>query len=123
MAQAFTSHARKRYFHAALVADDAAMLHALVFAAQTFPIRDGAEDAGAEQPVALRLKGPVVDGLGLGDFAVRPAPDFFRRGQTDPDGIEVGDQICSIVRRGSIHVISYKGEFRSQNPEWGGQSF
>src|ERR1700681_1929828 len=70
------------------------MLHALVFAAQTFPVRYRAKDARAEQSVALRLKGSVVDGLGLGDFAVRPAPDFFRRGQTDANGVEVRNHIC-----------------------------
>ena len=106
VAQALAADARQRHFDAALVADDAAMLHALVLAAQAFPVGDGAEDAGAEQPVALRLEGPVVDGFRLGDFAMRPAPDLFRRGQTDPDGIEVGDQICSVVRRGTIHNIS-----------------
>ena len=84
------------------------MLHALVLSAQALPVGDGAEDAGAEQAVALRLEGPVVDGFRLGDFAMRPAPNLFRRGQTDPDGIEVGDQVCSIVRRGSVHKISYK---------------
>src|SRR2546427_945496 len=33
---------------------------------------DRAEDALAEQPVALRLEGPVVDRLGLGDLAPGP---------------------------------------------------
>src|SRR5271163_2677966 len=106
MAEALAADARQRHFYAALIADHAAVLHPLVFAAQTFPVGDGAEDAGAEQPVALRLEGPIVDGLGLGDFAVRPATDCFRRGQTDPDVIEVGDQICSVIPRGSVHYFS-----------------
>src|SRR4029077_7123959 len=80
--------------HAALVADHAAVLHALVLAAETLPVGDRAKDAGAEQTVALRLEGAVVDGLGLGDFAMRPAPDFFRRRQADTDGVEVRDHIC-----------------------------
>src|SRR5271170_2716714 len=75
---------------------------------QTFPVGDGTEDAGAKQPVALRLEGAVIDGFRLGDFPMRPASDLFRRGETDPDGIEVGDQICSVVRRGSVHNFSYK---------------
>src|SRR5260221_6222275 len=53
----------KRYFHAALVADDSAMLHALVLAAEALPVSDRAEDARAEQAIALRLEGTVVDGL------------------------------------------------------------
>src|ERR1700722_6112966 len=84
------------------------MLNPLVLSTQAFPVGDGAEDAGAKQPVALRLKSPVVNGFRLGDFPMRPASDLFRRGETDPDGIEVGDQICSIVRRGSVHNFSYK---------------
>ena len=106
MAQALAADARQRYFDAALVADDAAVFHPLVLSAQAFPVGDGAEDAGAEQPVALRLEGPVIDGFRLGDFPMRPASDLFRRGETDPDGIEVGDQICSVVRRGTVHNIS-----------------
>ena len=106
MAQALAAHAGQRHFDAALVADHAAVLHALVLAAQAFPVGDRAEDTGAEQAVALRLEGPVIDRFRLGDFAMRPAPDLFRRGETDSDGIEVGDQICSIVRRGTIHEFS-----------------
>jgi hypothetical protein len=59
-------------FHAALVADHSAMLHALIFAAQAFPVGDGAKNFGAEQAVPFRLKGAVIDGLRLGNFAVRP---------------------------------------------------
>ena len=40
---------RLRNFDAALVADHAAVLHALVLAAETFPIRDRTENARAEQ--------------------------------------------------------------------------
>src|SRR5205807_7174971 len=74
------------------------VLHALVLAAQALPIGYGAEDAGAEQAVPLRLEGAVVDGLRLGDFAMRPAPDFFRRGQADADGIEVSNRILHFER-------------------------
>src|SRR5579864_2352431 len=108
MAQALATHARQRYFDAALVANHTAVLHPLVLSAQALPIGDGTENTGTEQSIALRLEGPVVDGFRLGDFAMRPAPDLFGRCQRDPDGIEIGDQVCSIVRRGSIHVISYK---------------
>ena len=55
------------------------MLHALVLAAEAFPIGYWAEDAGAEQSVALGLEGAVVDGLGFGDFAVRPLRIFLAR--------------------------------------------
>ena len=97
MAQAFAADARQGDFHAALVANHAAVLHALVLAAQAFPILRGTENAGAEQSIALRLEGTVVDGLRLGDLSVGPAPDLFRRGQRNADGIEIRDQIRSII--------------------------
>src|SRR5713101_7294258 len=65
VAESFTPHFRERHFHAALVADDAAMLHPLVLAAQAFPIRYRTENARAEQTISLRLERPVVDGLGF----------------------------------------------------------
>ena len=81
VAQAFTANLGDGDFDAALVADDAAVLHALVLAAEALPVGDRAKDAGAEESVALRLEGAVVDGFRLGDFAMRPAADFFRRGE------------------------------------------
>ena len=69
---------RERDFDAALVADDAAVLHALVLAAEALPVGDGSKDAGAEEAVAFGLEGAVVDGFRLGDFAVRPAADLLR---------------------------------------------
>src|SRR5262249_4717858 len=70
---------------AALLADHAAVLHALVLAAVALVVLDRAEDLGAEQAVALGLERPVVDGLGLLDLAVRPLADLLRRGQHDAD--------------------------------------
>jgi len=46
------------------------VFHALVLAAQAFPIGDRSKNAGAEQPVAFRFEGPVINGLGLGDLAM-----------------------------------------------------
>src|SRR5690606_8262381 len=71
-----------------LLADDALELHALVLAAQALIVLHGAEDAGAEQPVPLRLEGTVVDGLGLLDLAIGPAQDFLRAGDVDLHLIE-----------------------------------
>ena len=91
MAEALATNLAEGNFHAAFIADDAAMLHALVFAAQTFPIGDGAKYFGAEKAVAFGFEGAVIDGLRLGDFAVRPRADFFRTRQTDSNGIKIGD--------------------------------
>jgi len=71
------------------------VLHALVLAAETLPISYRAEDARAEQAVALRLEGAIVDGLRFGDFAVRPAPDFFRRSE----GLERNKVILGFLRK------------------------
>ena len=65
VAHALAAHLGQRHFHAALLADHAAMLEALVLAAQALVVLDGPEDLGAEQAVTLGLEGPVVDGLGF----------------------------------------------------------
>ncbi len=88
MAHALAPHPRQRHLDAALFADDALVLHALVLAAQALVILDRAEDAGAEQPVALRLEGAVVDRLRLLDLAVGPRQNLFRARDRDADLIE-----------------------------------
>ena len=80
-------------FDAALVADDAAMLHPLVLAAEAFPVGDRAEDLRAEEAVALRFEGAVVDRLRLGHFAVRPRPDLLRGREADLDRVEIVDRL------------------------------
>ena len=47
----------------AFLADDAAVLHALVLAAIALVVFNRTENLGTEQTVAFRLKCPVVDGL------------------------------------------------------------
>src|SRR5581483_1391643 len=76
------------HLDAALLADDAAMAHPLVLAAVALVVLGGTEDLRAEQAVALRLEGPVVDRFGLLDLAVRPGPDHFRRRDRDPNRVE-----------------------------------
>src|SRR6185312_10965893 len=93
VAETLTADFAERDFHAAFVADDAAMLHALVFSAQALPVSDRAEDARAEEAVALGLEGAVIDCFRLGHFAMRPAADLFRRGQADANGVKVGNRV------------------------------
>src|SRR5579862_5173066 len=85
VAHAVAPHLGQGDLDAAFLADDAAILHPLILAAQAFVVLDRAEDAGAEQPVALRLEGAVVDGLGLLDLAVGPGADALRAGDRDAD--------------------------------------
>src|SRR5882672_3899411 len=102
MAEALAADFAERDFDAALVADNAAVLHPLVLAAQTFPVRDGAKNLGAEEAVALGFERAVVDGLRLGDFTVGPRTDFFRARQADANRIEIGDQTGAIIRAAAI---------------------
>ena len=102
VAEALAADLAERHFDAALVADHAAVLHALVLAAEALPVGDGTENLGAEQAVAFRLEGAVVDGLRLGYFAVRPGPDFFRARQADANGIEIRDLTGTVIRARSI---------------------
>ena len=90
MAHAVAAHFLDRDFDAALFADDALVLHALVLAAQAFVILHRPEDARAEQSVALRLEGAIIDRLRLFDFAVAPAQDLIGRGQRNTNPVEGG---------------------------------
>ena len=91
MTEALAANFAEGDFNAALVADNAAVLHALVLAAEALPVGDGAKDASAEEAVALGFERAIVDGLGLGDFAVRPAANLLGAGELDFNGVEVGD--------------------------------
>ena len=89
VAHALAAHLGERDFDAALLADHAAVLEALVLAAQALVVLDRAEDLGAEEAVALRLEGAVVDGLRLLHLAVRPRADLLGRSEPDADGVEL----------------------------------
>ncbi len=88
VAHPFATHLRQRHFDAALLADHAAVLQALVLAAQALVVLDRPEDLRAEQTIAFRLERTVVDGLRLLHFAERPRTDLVGRGQTDLDRVE-----------------------------------
>ena len=88
VAHALATHLRQRDFDAALLADHAAVLQALVLAAQALVVLDRSEDLRAEETVAFRLERAVVDRLRLLDFAVRPRTDLLRRRETDLDRVE-----------------------------------
>jgi len=68
--QPLSPHLGLNDLNAALVANDAAMLHSLVLPAQAFPVRNRAENSGAEQTFLFRFKCPVIDSLRLGNFTM-----------------------------------------------------
>src|SRR5262245_45657484 len=99
MAHALAPNARQGDFDAALLADDALVLHALVLAAQALIVLDRTEDAGAEQAVTLGLERAVVDRLGLLDLAERPGADALRRSDADADRVgrlRLGDRVGGV---------------------------
>ena len=93
VAHALAAHAGQGHLHAATVADDAAMLDALVLAAGAFPVLDRAENALAEQAALFGLERAVIDGLGVFDLALGPGPDGFGRGDGNGDVIHLVDLV------------------------------
>ena len=65
-------------FHAALVANDAAIAHILVLAAIALPVFRRPEDRLAKQAVFLRPQPAIVDRLRLRHFAIRPRSNLIR---------------------------------------------
>src|SRR5690606_10822927 len=103
---ALAAHLRLGDLDAALLADDAAVLQPLVLAAQALVVLDRPEDLRAEQAVALRLEGPVVDGLRLLDLAEGPRPDHVRGRQADPDRVEIVDRVLVLEQLQQIFHYS-----------------
>ena len=85
MAHALAAHAGEGHFHAATIADDAAVFDALEFAAGAFPVFDRAENAFAEQAAFFGLERAVIDGFGVFYFAFAPGTDGIRGGNSDSD--------------------------------------
>ena len=106
---AFATHLGERDFNATLLADDAAILEALVLAANALVVLRRAEDLGAEKTVALRLLGTVVDRFRLLDFTVRPRMDLLGTRKTNADRIEMLvllDLVENVVKR-CFHRLSF----------------
>ncbi len=70
MRHAFTPDLGLDDLDAAFFAHNTAMLQALVLAAKTLVILDGAKDLGAKQTVTFRLECTIVDRFGFFDFSV-----------------------------------------------------
>src|SRR4029079_8628379 len=78
------------------------VLHALVLAAQALVVLDRTKDARAEQTVALRLEGSVVDRFRLFDLAVRPGQNLFRTRDRNPDLVK---DLSRHLRAEKIHDL------------------
>src|SRR5205085_7000925 len=73
-------------------------------AAVALPVLRRAEDALAEEPVALGLQRAVVDRFRLGDLAGRPVANLLARREPDTDRVEIidVDQVLSAPSYSSI---------------------
>src|SRR5262249_26280069 len=89
MAHTFTANLGLRDFNAAAVADNAFVLHPLVFTAITLPVTDRAENPFTEQTISLGLERPIVNGFRLTNFAIRPRKNLLGAGQTDPNCVKI----------------------------------
>ena len=91
MAHALAADDAAGYQFAVLIYGCFAAAHALVFGVVRVDIFDRTENPLAEQSVAFRFLGSVVDGFRLGDFAVAPLQNVMRAGDRQAYGIKVGD--------------------------------
>src|SRR5205085_9469101 len=119
MPHALAAHLLPGHLDAAALADDALVADALVLAAVALPVLRRTEDALAEKPVALRLERAVVDGLGLRYLARGPVADLLRRGEADPDCIEIIDvdqSTCAPLRYSSVISTSARSPSATSGP-------
>src|SRR5439155_16609553 len=112
-----------RHLDATALADDPLVPDALVLAAVALPVLRRTEDALAEQAVALRLQGAVVDRLRLRDLARRPVADLLARRETNADRVELVD-VDQVLSRLLSSVVgqSSRGTSRSSPAPTGSAS-
>jgi len=88
MTNALSTHAGLGNLYATSIADNAFVANFFIFSAVTFPVLRRSEDPLAEQTIALRLQGTIVDGLRLLNLSVGPLQDLLRGSQTDLDSVK-----------------------------------
>ncbi len=97
------------HLNTALVADHPAVLHPLVFAAETFPVLCGPEYLCTEESVPLRLEGPVIYRLRFLYLTIGPFPDLLGRCNLYPDCIKVL-RIFGLLKKG-INLFQFLSPF------------
>ena len=99
-----TTHFLLGHLNTTTVAHYAFVAYALVLAAGALIVACRTEDALAEQSVALRLVGAVVDGLGLCHLTEGILENFLRRSQPDSNLREIILYFC-IFLKSHIFVV------------------
>ena len=89
MSHTLAAHFGARHFHAAFFADNSLVTDPLIFSAVAFPVFGRSENLFAEKSVPFGFLRAVIDRLGLGNFAVRPFPDFFGRCNADLNRVKI----------------------------------
>ncbi len=89
VAHALTTHFSLGHFNAALLTNHTAVFQALVLTAQALIVFYRPKDTGAEQTIALRFEGTVVNGFRLFNFTERPGTDHVWRRQSNFDRIKL----------------------------------
>ncbi len=91
MAHALPANLGPGDLHTAAVTNYALVANALVLAAMAFPVLLGTEDFFAKQAFPFGLESSIVDSFRFLDLTPGPGPNLLRRGQTNPQGIEIVD--------------------------------
>ena len=102
MTHPLTAHLGQGYLNAALLTDNAAILHPLIFATQTFIVTDRAKNTGTEQAVFFWLKCPVINCFRLFNLTERPRADPFGRGYRNLNLIKA---LCRLWLAKWVHQI------------------
>ena len=105
MTHTLTTHLFLGYLNAAAVADDAFVADAFILAAVALPVARRAENALAEEAVALGLIGAVVDSLGLCHLAFRAANDGLWRCKADGNRIKIVLYLCCFLFESHTYSI------------------
>ena len=101
VAHALAAHFLLGNLHTAAVTHDTLVADTLVLAAVALVVLHRAEDALAEEAVALGLVGAVVDGLGLEHLAARLLQNLLRRSEADGD---FGEDVLGFVVFSKSHI-------------------
>jgi len=88
-----------------LVTDHTTVFHSLILPTQAFPVSNWTEHLGTEQAVTLRLKCPIINGLWLGNFAVRPGENPIGRREADSNRVEISGQRTTLVETWSHGIF------------------
>ena len=110
VAHAFATHFLQRDFHTTFFADNAAIFHPLIFAAQTFVVFDRSKNTRTEQAVTFWFERAVVDGFGLLDLTEGPRQDPFGGGQRDLDFVKRFrrcDRVKRVVCKFLVHIDTF----------------